>query len=436
MRIQTGLFILAGFLLVGAIHAQQVEFNYEGRVMVDGLPFDGQGHFKLAIVNKNGSLTLWSNDATSIAGEEPSGAVVVDVTEGVFNVIIGDASGTGMEPLEASLFNVEERVSLRVWFSDTGALGSFEALKPDRDIANPGLLGSQSYREMHLYVDSVLGDNKNPGLKPSRPKQTIQAAWNALPPLIREDATIHLAEGIYREEVLLTGKSVIGDATIIVLGNESDPSTVIVTGADEAAPTEPVRTYGFNVVAQARLAVRGLRFEYTKKDWQEGFYERGEKRGAGLYVDQGSNVSVAYCQFMNNDTGLWADNGSTVMAENIQCGAGTTGSYPRGVQVETSSRAILRDSSIHNMHWGVGVGILSNAQISGCTVSNNTGGGCAAAFNSVIEFLPPVNTISGNPSGVIAGINSVVMRANDPTRVTYSGNTSNTSTQSEGLFYE
>ncbi len=88
------------------------------------------------------------------------------------------------------------------------------------------------------------------------------------------------------------------------------------------------------------------------------------------------------------------------------------------------------------MHWGVGVGILSNAQISGCTIANNTGAGCTSTFNSVVEFLPPVNTISGNPSGVIAGINSVVMRANDSTRVTYSGNTTNTSTQSEGLFYE
>lgn len=421
---------------MGATHAQQVEFNYEGRILVDGLPFSGPGHFKFAIVNREGNLTLWSNDASSAAGEEPAGAVVVDVTEGVFNAMIGDTSGTGMESLDASLFNVDERVSLRVWFSDTGFAGSFEALNPDRAIANPGLLGSQSYQEIHLYVDPVLGDDKNPGLKPLRPKRTIQAAWNALPPLIRKDATIHLAEGIYREEVLLTGKSVIGDATIIISGNESNPATVRVSGADEAAPTEPVRTYGFNIIAQAKLAVRGIRFEYTKKDRQGGTYERDEKRGAGLYIDQGSNISVAFCQFMNNDNGLWADNGSFVIAENIECGSGTTGSYPRGVQVESGSRASLRDCNIHTMHWGVGVGILSYAEISGCTVSGNTGGGCTSAFNSVVEFLPPVNTISGNPSGVIAGINSVVMRANDPTRVTYSGNTTNTSTQAGGIFYE
>jgi hypothetical protein len=200
MRIHASICILAGLLLAGAVQAQQVEFNYEGRVLVDGLPFDGPGHFKFAFVNKNGNLSLWSNDASSAAGEEPAGAVTVEVAEGVFNVMIGDASGTGMEPLEASLFNVDERVSLRVWFSDIGSAGSFEELKPDRDIANPGLLGSQSYREMHLYVDPVLGDDRNPGLKPQRPKRTIQAAWNALPPLIRKDATIHLAEGVYREE--------------------------------------------------------------------------------------------------------------------------------------------------------------------------------------------------------------------------------------------
>jgi hypothetical protein len=107
MRIQTGLFILAGLLLWGAAEAQQVEFNYEGRVIVDGLPYGGPGYFKFAIVDPKGNLTLWSNDAT--------------------------------------LFNADERVSLCMWFSDTRLAGSFKALKLDREIANPGLQGLQSH---------------------------------------------------------------------------------------------------------------------------------------------------------------------------------------------------------------------------------------------------------------------------------------------------
>jgi hypothetical protein len=112
---------------------------------------------------------------------------------------------------------------------------------------------------------------------------------------------------------------VIGDATIIVLGNESAPSTVRVPARMKRPQRNPFGPTALTCLSR-QAGGRGIRFEYTKKDWQEGFYERGEKRGAGLYVDRGSSVSVAFCQFMDNDNGLWADNGSFVMAENIECG--------------------------------------------------------------------------------------------------------------------
>ncbi len=45
--------------------------GYQGRVMVDGSPFDGTGLFKFAIVTSTGEI-LWSNDGTSGTNLVPS----------------------------------------------------------------------------------------------------------------------------------------------------------------------------------------------------------------------------------------------------------------------------------------------------------------------------------------------------------------------------
>jgi len=251
--------ILVVAMMTTVTQAQQVEFNYEGRLLVDGAAYGGTGYFKFAIVNEDGTITHWSNDNTSVAGSEPAVAVVTEVTQGVFNVIIGDVSLANMALLEASIFNVDERVLLRVWFSDNPVSG-FEEMSPDRKIANPALLGSQSLSELDLWVDPALGDDANPGNDPARPKRTIQAAWDTLPPMIRENATIHLADGIYREEVLLSGKTVIGDATISIVGNETTPDSVRITGADSGAETTPVRDFGFWLEDQKNISGRGLLF--------------------------------------------------------------------------------------------------------------------------------------------------------------------------------
>ena len=52
-----------------------VTFNYQGRVKVQGSPFNGTGQFKFAIMNTSASATLWTNDATGIGlgSTEPAG---------------------------------------------------------------------------------------------------------------------------------------------------------------------------------------------------------------------------------------------------------------------------------------------------------------------------------------------------------------------------
>jgi len=104
--------------------------SYQGRVTVGGQPFDGIGYFKFALVDSFGNTT-WSNDGTSVGGGEPASAVVLTVTDGLFNVLLGDPILL-MPALDRFAF-LDPLTSLRVWFSPDGA--AFTQLVPDRPIA-------------------------------------------------------------------------------------------------------------------------------------------------------------------------------------------------------------------------------------------------------------------------------------------------------------
>lgn len=106
--------------------------SYQGHVMVDGAPFTGKGYFKFAIVDALDTIH-WANDDTLIGGE-PERWVPLDVTNGLFNVLLGDITLSGMsEALTAEAFQGAERY-LRVWFSTDDTV-AFTQLKEDRRIA-------------------------------------------------------------------------------------------------------------------------------------------------------------------------------------------------------------------------------------------------------------------------------------------------------------
>ncbi|MBG31086.1 MAG: hypothetical protein CMI31_13975 [Opitutae bacterium] len=106
--------------------------NYAGIVKVGTTPFTGQGKFKFAFVEANGS-TLWSNDGTSSNGSEPQGHVTIAVDDGRYVLALGDVSLTNMLALPASVFTRND-VRLRVWFDD-GVNGS-QLLSPDQRVSS------------------------------------------------------------------------------------------------------------------------------------------------------------------------------------------------------------------------------------------------------------------------------------------------------------
>ncbi|MFC1601362.1 hypothetical protein ACFL34_03345 [Candidatus Sumerlaeota bacterium] len=108
------------------------EINYQGKVEVNGVAFDGIGQFKFAIVDTTGTLTLWSNDGTTET--QPTSPVLLNVTKGLYSVRLGDTSYPGMtQPISPSVFGQSERW-LRVWFNDT--THGFQKMGPDQKLVS------------------------------------------------------------------------------------------------------------------------------------------------------------------------------------------------------------------------------------------------------------------------------------------------------------
>ncbi len=123
-------------LLAPALRAQAPPLlNYQGLVAVSGVNFDGTGQFKFALVSTTGTTTYWSNDGTSTAGSQPTAAVALAVTKGLYAVLLGDTSLPNMTAVPASLF-ANADVRLRVWFNN--GVAGFQQMVPDQRVAAAG----------------------------------------------------------------------------------------------------------------------------------------------------------------------------------------------------------------------------------------------------------------------------------------------------------
>ena len=132
-----GFAVLAAVWLPFAATAQVPQLiNYQGRVAVGTVNFDGAGQFKFALVNTGGTTSFWSNDGTSTAGSQPANAVSLTVTKGLYQVLLGDTTLANMTAIPNAVFSNSD-VRLRVWFNDGTAHG-WQQLTPDQRIAAVG----------------------------------------------------------------------------------------------------------------------------------------------------------------------------------------------------------------------------------------------------------------------------------------------------------
>lgn len=108
------------------------QINYQAKVEVNGLPFEGMGQFKFAITNTAGDAYYWTNDgSTPTPPAEPTNAVGINVTRGLLSVNLG--TPPAMTVLPASAFT-DADTWLRIWFDD--GLHGWQRLGGDAKLAS------------------------------------------------------------------------------------------------------------------------------------------------------------------------------------------------------------------------------------------------------------------------------------------------------------
>lgn len=125
---------LSGSGMLQAVQVPEV-IHYQGRVLVDGVGFDGTGEFKFGLVEGETDVVVWGNAPDADGDGEPDGAVSVAVTRGHYSVYLGDTNLVNMAPLPVEAL-ASGRVHLRTWFND-GTHG-FGRLQPDHRLAAVG----------------------------------------------------------------------------------------------------------------------------------------------------------------------------------------------------------------------------------------------------------------------------------------------------------
>lgn len=128
------LILLLGLLATLTASAQVPQLiNYQGRITVGGTNYDATGSFKFALVNTTGTVNYWANDGT--ASGQPATGVSLAVSKGLYSVLLGDTTVSGMTTaIGSTVFNNSD-VRLRVWFSDGSG---YQQLTPDQRIAAVG----------------------------------------------------------------------------------------------------------------------------------------------------------------------------------------------------------------------------------------------------------------------------------------------------------
>jgi hypothetical protein len=386
--------------------SQSVMFNYQGSVKVGGHAFTGGGQFKFAIVDIDQTVSLWSNDDTSVGGSEPTGYITSSVENGIFNVMIGDPS-LGMEPINSIIFNHPNQIRLRIWFSD--GTHPFEHLTPDRKITNPQLIGTlNNTQDFTIYVNGATGSNNYSGLKPARAKKTIQGAVNILPGRLICNVTIDIADGTYREVVNVNSINVQSGKMLTFLGDEAwtpdspGEPTVRVSGKDNDTTTVKARAYCFVMQSSSNIRLKGLLVDNASDPGVyclQGFYRfencKAKDCKTGFGITYNSFAEFRNCVADNNSDGFWVTRNCYV--DFVNCFA--RNNTNDGVALtEYSNGRFYTAGNFSNNPYGIRILDNSRAQfVSGYSgvINNNTEYCIYLQYNSYTRDHT-WNTFSGN----------------------------------------
>ena len=163
-------------LTTGFLHAAPEILSYSGKMSVSGQPYNGTAELKIALVNRSGTFSYWTNDGNFTTPQEPAQAVSVNVANGIYTVRLGDSTISNMQALPGSVFKDHNDAHLRIWIR-LGSTGNFDLLSPDQTISSApySLGGNGSLSASASSGGSVSNGSGSSGYTVSNP-QSISAA--------------------------------------------------------------------------------------------------------------------------------------------------------------------------------------------------------------------------------------------------------------------
>ena len=227
-------------------------------------------------------------------------------------------------------------------------------------------------------------------------------------------ATVRVADGIYREEVIVNGYHASSNGQFSIVGDESvtvdlntDPA-VRITGTDSDVSPTPVRDIGIIITDCYNLEVVGILADYTLYAGFSGngsrvFFRNCKAQNTDRY---GFDVALSPWVFMEN---TWAvGNGrdgmiatGTNYLELLNCGARSNARH--GVNVESHGYVRFNADGVYSFNGEDGIRVFRNSTadftngFSG-TINSNGEHGIHAAYQSQ-SINRAGATIVGNSSG-------------------------------------
>ena len=104
------------FILFPCIYSFGVILPHQGRVSVSGTPFDGNASFQFALIDQAGNV-VWNHEGGNVT-TTPTSVLTLEVVNGFYKCSLGDTSINGMSSLSSDLFDINNQLSLRIWFND------------------------------------------------------------------------------------------------------------------------------------------------------------------------------------------------------------------------------------------------------------------------------------------------------------------------------
>ncbi|MGH8022589.1 MAG: hypothetical protein ACRED1_03340, partial [Limisphaerales bacterium] len=255
--------------------------------------------------------TYWSNDGTSVAGSEPSAAVNVTVSGGLFTVVLGDTNVANMMAMDASLFS-QPNLQLRIWFND--GVNGFAALDPAQALTPAP------------YAVNALTANNLPGL-------TVQQNVLGAPNVIGGASVNFVSNDAFGATIGGGGatnyfgspytNSVMGDFGTVSggAGNSAGSISTVGGGADNAASGQAatVAGGGFNTATNAATVGGGEFNAASGVNATIGGGQYNTNNGSGGFIGAGTynTVGIGYRSTVGGGSGNTASNNYATVSGGI-----------------------------------------------------------------------------------------------------------------------